>query len=49
MTGENVTGDTAALAFDAIRIEIALTTILRRPVFGGHDVINAESAALAET
>jgi len=46
LTGDSVTVDTTALTFDAIRIEIAATTIILSQPFGGYDEISVESAIL---
>ena len=49
LTGNSVTVDNTALTLDAIRIEIAPTTILLSQPFGGYDVITVESAVLEGT
>jgi hypothetical protein len=46
LTGDSVTVDTTALTLDAIRLEIAPTTIFLSQSFGGYDVITVESAVL---
>lgn len=46
ITGDSITIDSAALTIDAIRLEIASTTIMLSESFGGYDEITVESAIL---
>ena len=46
LTGGAITVDNAALTLDAIRLEIAATTIALGQPFGGYDEITVESAIL---
>ena len=49
LMGDSITMDTAALTLDAIRLEIAPTTISLSTAFGGYDEITVESAILEGT
>ena len=46
LTGDSITVDASALSVDAIRLEIAPTTISLSQLFGGYDEITVESAIL---